>query len=95
MKTILATLLMLCVQATIFSQNATLDFTNKTVSGNDITFEVTLNPETGTTIYLGNFDVTINLPTQSVTAAARIVRTNINSEDATPVPISTFYFCRR
>lgn len=91
MKNILSAILLIGVQITVFSQMATLDFINKSTSGNDITFEVFLKPDVGTTIYLGNFDITIALPNGStVSNAVRTARANILSEDRMlPVPIST------
>jgi Secretion system C-terminal sorting domain len=91
MKKILSAILLISVQITVFSQMATLEFINNPTSGNDITFEVFLKPDAGTTIYLGNFDITIALPNGStVSNAVRTVRANILSEDRMlPVPIST------
>ena len=88
MKNILSAILLISVQITVFSQGATLDFINKSTSGNDITFEVVLRPNAGTTIYLGNYDISITLPTQAVTATVRTVRGNVASEDGTIIPIS-------
>ncbi len=88
MKNILSAILLFSIQLTVFSQSATLDFINKSTSGNDITFEVVLRPNPGTTIYLGNFDITINLPSGTVSGAVRLIRASIPSSDATSVPIS-------
>jgi hypothetical protein len=90
MKNILLAILLFSVQLTVFSQGATLDFVNKTTSGNDIIFEVVLRPNAGTTIYLGNFDVTIDLPNNStVSSVLRTIRSNITSENGVGVNIST------
>ena len=90
MKNILSAILLFSIQLTVFSQSATLDFINKSTSGNDITFDVILRPNPGTTIYLGNFNITINLPSGTVSSAVRLIRANIPNS-ATPttlVPIS-------
>ncbi len=89
MKNILSILLFVGFQTLAFAQGATIDFVNKTVSGNEITFEVVLRPDVGTTIYLGNFDVKVNVPTTPVSSAVRFGRAGILSADGTNVLIST------
>jgi Secretion system C-terminal sorting domain len=90
MKKILSAILLISVQITVFSQRATLEFINNPTSGNDITFEVFLKPDAGTTIYLGNFDITIALPNGStVSNAVRTARANILSVDGTSISIFT------
>jgi Secretion system C-terminal sorting domain len=71
-------------------QSAIVELANVAVSGKDVTFELRLTPSSGSTIYLGNFDVRIDLPAGNpVVSATRTIRASISSEGGTNISIST------
>ena len=90
MKNILFIILFSSFSSAIIGQSAIVELTNVTISGKDVTFQLNLTPSNNTTIYLGNFDVKITLPSGNpVTAATRLSRSNVLSESKLSVPIST------
>jgi hypothetical protein len=90
MKNILSIIVSFCLINAAFGQNPTIEIANATTSGNEITFNVFLNPTAGQTIYVGNFDINLNLPTNTtVTGAMRTVRSSILSESGATVNMTT------
>jgi hypothetical protein len=56
------------------AQDAIISFANVSKSGNEVTFEVLLTPASISPIYLGNFDVLINFPGNTVSSSIAPVR---------------------
>ena len=90
MKNILFIILFSSFSSALIGQSAIVELTNVTISGKDVTFQLSLTPSNNTTIYLGNFDVKITFPSGNpVTAATRTVRSTVLSASGLGVPIST------
>jgi hypothetical protein len=69
MKYFLLKLLFVCSFATLYAQNATINLSNITINGKEVTFKIVLTPASTSPIYLGNFDIGVAFSSSNIVSS--------------------------